>query len=104
MSDILSDTPNAVTVEPPPFAARPLPPIAPRGAELASAAAARSPITPLRHVAMAVPDLRSAVAFYEGIWGLYRVAGDGDVVYLGSPGVAEPYIIRLRQAEAKRLD
>jgi len=104
MPDILSDTPNAVTVEPPAFVPRPLPPLAPRGAELASAAAARSPITHLRHVAMAVPDLRAAVAFYEGIWGLYRVAGDSDVVYLGSPGIAEPYIIRLRQAEAKRLD
>jgi catechol 2,3-dioxygenase-like lactoylglutathione lyase family enzyme len=104
MPDILRDTSNAVSVEPPAFVARPLPPLAPGGTELASAAAARSPITHLRHVAMAVPDLRAAVAFYEGIWGLYRVASDGDVVYLGSPGIAEPYIIRLRQAAAKRLD
>src|SRR4051794_29789746 len=104
MTDISASGPAVVDVEPPPFIPRPLPPLAPRSLELASAAAARSPITHLRHVGMAVPDLRAAVAFYEGIWGLYRVADDGDVVFLGSTGNAEPYIIRLRQASAKRLD
>jgi catechol 2,3-dioxygenase-like lactoylglutathione lyase family enzyme len=93
-----------ITVQPPAFVPRPLPPLAPKGIELASAAAARSPITHLRHVALAVPDLASTLAFYEGIWGLYRVAYDSDTAYLGSAGIAEPYIIRLRQAAAKRLD
>ena len=104
MSDTLNGSPAPITVQPPEFVPRPMPPLAPRGAEMASSIAARSPITHLRHVGMAVPDLRAAVAFYEGIWGLYRIAEDGDVVYLGSPGIAEPYIIRLRHADSKRLD
>jgi catechol 2,3-dioxygenase-like lactoylglutathione lyase family enzyme len=104
MPEISTTLSNPVTVEPPPFVPRPSPPPAPRAIELPSVTAARSPITHLRHVALGVPDLRQAVAFYEGIWGLYRVALDGDVVYLGSPGIPEPYIIRLRQAETKRID
>jgi catechol 2,3-dioxygenase-like lactoylglutathione lyase family enzyme len=90
--------------EPPPFVARPMPPLAARRGEPASAVAARSPITHLRHVALAVPDLAKAVAFYEGIWGLYRIADDRGVVFLGSVGIPEPYVIRLREAKTKRLD
>lgn len=97
-------TASPVTTEPPPFVARALPPPAPAGLERASVVAARCPITHLRHVALAVPDLRAAVAFYEGIWGLYRVAGDTGIAFLGSIGVDEPFIIRLRRADARRLD
>ncbi|MEU4227560.1 VOC family protein [Nonomuraea sp. NPDC026600] len=95
-----------VTAPPPEFARRPLPSAAPPPAETPSMAASRSPITHLRHVGIAVPGLRAAAAFYEGIWGLYRVAGghEDGVVFLGSVGSAEPYIVRLRQAETKRVD
>jgi catechol 2,3-dioxygenase-like lactoylglutathione lyase family enzyme len=89
---------------PPSSPARTKPPRARQSLELPSAAAARSPITHLRHVALAVPDLRAALAFYQGIWGLYRTAGDSDVAFLGSVGIAEPFVIRLRQSSVKRLD
>ncbi|MCX4903834.1 VOC family protein [Streptomyces sp. NBC_00878] len=61
-------------------------------------------MTHLRYVALATENLRSAAAFYEGIWGLYRVAGDGDVLFLGTVGSPEPYVIRLRQADERRTD
>ncbi|SFP36749.1 MULTISPECIES: VOC family protein [Actinomadura] len=95
---------NLIDAEPPPFTGRILPPLAPRGPEPPSAVAARSHLTGLRHVGLGVPDLRDAVAFYEGVWGLYRVADDRGVVFLGSVGSAEPYIVRLRQAGQKRVD
>ncbi|GHF35147.1 VOC family protein [Amycolatopsis bartoniae] len=94
----------AVAVEPPPFEPRPEAPVAPARPVRASELAARSPVTALRHVALGVPDLRAACAFYEGIWGLYRVADDRDVVFLGSVGSPEPYVLRLRQAADKRID
>ncbi|MEO3855445.1 VOC family protein [Acrocarpospora sp. B8E8] len=96
--------PTSIDVEPPPFQPRPMPPPAPAGQIRASELAARSPIAGLRHVGLGVPDLRQACAFYEGVWGLYRVADDRDVVFLGSVGSPEPYIVRLRQAHAKRVD
>lgn len=65
---------------------------------------AKSAITHLRHVAMAVPDFAQAVSFYERLWGLTRVASDGDIVFYAAEGSPEPYIIRLRAAAAKRLD
>ncbi|MCP9972300.1 VOC family protein [Actinomadura madurae] len=95
---------NLIDAEPPPFTGRILPPLAPRGPEPPSAVAARSHLAGLRHVGLGVPDLRDAVAFYEGVWGLYRVADDRGVVFLGSVGSAEPYIVRLRQAGQKRVD
>lgn len=78
--------------------------MAPIGPEQPSAAAARSHLTGLRHVALGVPDLREAVAFYEGVWGLYRIADDRGIVFLGSVGSPEPFVIRLRQAPEKRID
>lgn len=94
----------SIDAEPPAFVPRTMPPIAADRGVKASALADRSPITHLRHVALGVPNLREACAFYEGIWGLYRVANDKNTVFLGSVGSAEPYIIRLRQAAKKRID
>lgn len=70
----------------------------------ASRLASRSPVTHLRHVALAVPDLARARAFYKGIWGLYETASSADLVFLGAVGSPEPYVIRLREAADKRLD
>jgi DMSO reductase anchor subunit len=49
---------------------------------LPSEQALRSPITHVRHVALATEDLAASVAFYDGIRRLYRVGGDEDVVAL----------------------
>lgn len=63
-------------------------------------------ITHLRYVAMAVPDLDSAVSFYTKTWGLSASGRDGDIAYLAAEGSPEPYVYRLRQAGdgARRLD
>ncbi|MBT2225721.1 VOC family protein [Nonomuraea sp. NEAU-A123] len=104
MSDSSTAVSGPVIAQPPTFAQRPLPPLAPRALEAPSLAAARSPVTHLRYVGVAVPDLREAVAFYAGMWGLYPIADGDGVVFLGSVGAPEPYVIRLRQAGAKRVD
>lgn len=64
----------------------------------------RSPVTHLRHVALAVPDFSKTVAFYESTWGLTRVADDGDVAFFAAEGSPEQYIVRIREAPTKRID
>ena len=61
-------------------------------------------VTSLRHVDVAVPDFQEAVDFYDGVWGLTRVDGDKDIVFLAAEGSPEQYIYRIRKAEEKRLD
>lgn len=63
-----------------------------------------TPITHVRYVAEAVPDLSSSAAFYGGIWGLREVDRDGDVVFFAAEGSDEPYVLRLRAASEKHLD
>lgn len=62
------------------------------------------PVTHLRHVDLAVPDLRRQVAFYEDVWGLTRVGDDSGLVFLAAEGSPEPYVVRLRGDTDKRLD
>ena len=62
------------------------------------------PITHLRHIALGVPDLERTVAFYRDDWGLDIVATDADTVYLAAHDSTEPYVLRLRATEAKRVD
>jgi catechol 2,3-dioxygenase-like lactoylglutathione lyase family enzyme len=63
------------------------------------------PITHLRHVAVAVPRFRQAVALYEGVCGLRRIGDDGDLVFLGTDVGPEQYILRLRRSpDGKRVD
>jgi catechol 2,3-dioxygenase-like lactoylglutathione lyase family enzyme len=65
---------------------------------------ATSRITHLRHVAVAVPDFEKQVAFYEGEWGLTRVAGERDLAFFAAEGSPEQYVLRIRRADAKRID
>jgi catechol 2,3-dioxygenase-like lactoylglutathione lyase family enzyme len=53
---------------------------------------------------MAVPNFDAAVAFYEGVWGLTRVADDGGIAFFASEADPENYVLRVRRADAKRLD
>ncbi|MGW0704462.1 VOC family protein [Streptomyces sp. NPDC002643] len=66
--------------------------------------AARSVITHLRHVGLAVPEYERSLKFYEQVWGLYRIADDGNVAFLGSVGSPEPYILRIRAATEAGTD
>ncbi len=89
---------------PEPVADLPLPLPAPKSRELPSEIAARSVISHLRYVALAVPDFAKSRRFYEEIWGLYPVVEDGNVAFLGAIGTPEPFILRLREASECRTD
>ncbi|WP_088289260.1 VOC family protein [Kineosporia sp. A_224] len=62
------------------------------------------PITHLRHVDLAVPDLETEHAFYTGLWGLTETASDSGVSFLAAEGSPEQYVVRLRKAADKRID
>ena len=64
----------------------------------------KSKVTHLRHVAVGVPDFDKQVAFYEGEWGLTRVADDSGIVFLAAEGSPEQYVLRIRKTDAKRID
>lgn len=61
-------------------------------------------ITHLRHVDLAVTDYETQRRFYTQTWGLTEVGTDGTLSYLAAEGSPEQYVIRLRQADEKRLD
>jgi catechol 2,3-dioxygenase-like lactoylglutathione lyase family enzyme len=61
-------------------------------------------ITHLRHVDLAVPDYRTQLSFYTNTWGLTETGGDTGLAFLAAPGSPEQYVVRLRQADDKRLD
>ncbi|MGW0710041.1 VOC family protein [Streptomyces sp. NPDC002643] len=61
-------------------------------------------ITHLRHVDLAVPDFSRQLAFYQDLWGLERVADDTGLAFLAAVGSPEQYVVRLREAEQKRVD
>lgn len=63
-----------------------------------------SPITHLRHVDLAMPELERQLVFYRDVWGLTEVANDSGVHFLAAEGSPEHYILRLRQDDLKRLD
>ena len=64
-------------IPPPPRPGPPLPPAVAPDVERPSERARRSPITHVRYVALATENLAASLAFYEGIWGLYRGAATG---------------------------
>lgn len=61
-------------------------------------------ITHLRHVDLAVPDFERQREFYVDLWGLTEVARDGDLSYLAAEGSTEPFVVRLRGGDDKRVD
>jgi catechol 2,3-dioxygenase-like lactoylglutathione lyase family enzyme len=61
-------------------------------------------ITHLRHVDLAVPDYAKQLAFYEGTWGLTKVADDNGIAFLAAEGSPEQYVVRLRRDQQKRMD
>jgi len=69
---------------PPPATELPLAPPVPRTGPPASEIAERSGITHLRYVGLAMADYERALRFYERVWGLYRIADDGNPRLSGS--------------------
>jgi catechol 2,3-dioxygenase-like lactoylglutathione lyase family enzyme len=61
-------------------------------------------ITHLRHVDLAVPDFLTQRAFYTDLFGLTEVASDSGLSFLAAEGSTEPYVVRVRQSDDKRVD
>jgi len=63
-----------------------------------------SRVTEIRYVGYAVPDLEAEHAFYRDVWGLKDVGTQGEMSYFAAEGHNEHHVVRLRQAEDKRVD
>ena len=61
-------------------------------------------ITHLRHIDLAVPDHAKQLEFYTGNWGLKAEHSDSGITFLAAEGSPEQYVVRLRQADDKRID
>lgn len=61
-------------------------------------------ISHLRHVALAVPDFTTQRNFYTDVWGLTEVAAEDNISYLACEGSSQPFAVRLRQDDDKRID
>src|ERR1700722_8390891 len=61
-------------------------------------------ITHLRHIALAVPDFGKQLDFFTGTWGLKSEHTDTGLAFLAAEGSPEQYVVRLRQADDKRVD
>ena len=57
-----------------------------------------------RYVALGVKNFDEALTFYRDIWKLEVVSGGPGVAYLAAPSDIEPFIIRLRASDEKRMD
>jgi catechol 2,3-dioxygenase-like lactoylglutathione lyase family enzyme len=65
---------------------------------------AKAPITRLRYMAVAVPDFDAQIEFYEELWGLRKVEEETDIAFFAAEGSPEPYVLRIRRADEKRVD
>lgn len=63
-----------------------------------------SRVTEIRHVGYGVPDVEAERAFYRDKWGLREVAERDGMIYFAAEGHDEPYVVRLRPSEVKRID
>ena len=61
-------------------------------------------ITHLRHIDLAVPDFGKQLDFFTGVWGLTAEHSDTGLTFLAAEGSPEQYVVRLRQADDKRVD
>lgn len=61
-------------------------------------------ITHVRYVGLGVQDLGDQLEFYRDAWGLAERDTDRDLAFLGSDAATDPYLLRLRETDADRLD
>lgn len=57
-----------------------------------------------RYVALAVQNFDEVLAFYRDVWGLAVVRSEPGLAYLGAKGDKEPYVLRIRASDTKRMD
>lgn len=63
-----------------------------------------SRVTEIRYVGYGVTDLEAERAFYRDTWGLREVGEQDGMWHYAAQGNDELYVVRLRQADAKRVD
>ncbi len=63
-----------------------------------------SRVSEIRHVAYGVVDLEVERLFYTETWGLEETAASDGRVWFRTPGHDEPFVVKLRQAAANRVD
>lgn len=63
-----------------------------------------SRVSEIRYVGYAVPDLAAERAFYNDQWKLIETGEQDGMVHFAAEGGAEGYVVRLRQADARRVD
>ena len=63
-----------------------------------------SRVTEIRYVGYAVPELEAERAFYRDVWGLTEVGEKDGMSHFATCGHDEPYVVRLRQDQKKRID
>lgn len=61
-------------------------------------------ITHLRHIDLAVPNYRTELDFYSGVWGLKVEHEETGLAFLAAEGSPEQYVVRLRESADKRID
>ena len=65
---------------------------------------ASSGVVALRHLALAVPDFEAERQFMGGAWGLKEVEAGSDMAYLAAESSTDPFVLRLRKADERRVD
>ncbi|RUN74619.1 oxidoreductase [Sphingomonas sp. TF3] len=63
-----------------------------------------SRVTEIRYVGYAVPDMAAERAFYRDAWKLKEVADRDGMIFFAAEGSEEPYVVRLRENGANRID
>jgi catechol 2,3-dioxygenase-like lactoylglutathione lyase family enzyme len=61
-------------------------------------------VNEIRFVGYGVPDIEAERVFYRDVWGLRQVAEEDGMIYFAAEGHDEPYVVRLRRADEKRID
>jgi catechol 2,3-dioxygenase-like lactoylglutathione lyase family enzyme len=63
-----------------------------------------SRVTEIRYVGYGTPDLGAEHAFYTESWKLKDAGEQDGMIHLAAEGSNEPYVVRLRQTDEKRID
>ncbi|WP_300117405.1 VOC family protein [Sphingobium sp.] len=61
-------------------------------------------VTEIRYVGYAMPDVQAERAFYADQWKLVEAGEKDGMVHFAADGGEEGYVVRLREAEEKRID
>lgn len=61
-------------------------------------------VNEIRYVGYGVPDMNAEIDFYRDTWGLREAFTRDGMMYFAAHGHDEPYVVRLRRTEEKRID